>query len=710
MGLRSVQYPRRTVSHARRKPTLRMTIPVALGLVALLSAALIAWIFYRSSREMMLETARTLVAQVSERIAEQTRSYLGPVKNTTLIEARLAASGELRSDDLRGMEGQFFAVLAEYHRIKMIEFGDEKGNFLSVWRNPDESISTKTIIRLGNAVVSQIKERNPDAGVGTVRAVRRDEQDPYDPRQRPWYRGAMPVDGVFWTDVYLHADSDDLIISAAAALAGPDGRRFGVVSTAMSLGEVDRFLSTIRLGQSGKVFLADRSGRLVGYPDLRGRLVGAGAERRLPDLVSSGDADLQALAIRPEVKTALASEGSIDFFRFDVGKRALYATVAPLSYRVAEGWFVGAILPEDDFLGPLKQTVTRTMLFALGVSALAALLSVLLGRRISGSLHAITEETSRLRSLQFDGRALPDSPFQEISEVLSAYGRMKIGLRAFQKYVPIKLVRLLLEGDQDPQLGGRVEELTIFFSDIRGFSTFAETSSPQDIADRLGSYLGLMAETIDRRHGTVDKFIGDAVMAFWNAPRPVKDHAYEGVLAALECQEALRLKDPEGLFYTRIGLHTAEVMVGNFGSPDRLSYTLAGDGVNLASRLEGVNKQYGTQILASAATIERVAGRVECRKLDVIAAKGRSRPTAIYEVLGLVGSVDPARLARARVYERGLEAYLGRRFQEAIVSFDAVLKEQPEDVAARELRGRASTYLLHPPPPEWTGVYEMTTK
>lgn len=565
-------------------------------------------------------------------------------------------------------------------------------------------------MRRGGAVISETRERNPDAALGEAREVRRQANDPYDPRQRPWYRGAMPVDGVFWTDIYSHANSDDLIISAALALSGPNGHRFGVVSTAMSLGEVDRFLATIRLGRSGKVFLADRSGRLVGYPDLRRRLLGAGEERRLPLLTASGDSDLEALAVRPEMKAALGSEGKVDFFRYEVGERAGYATVAPLAYPVAEGWFVGAILPEEDFLGPLKQTVTRAMLFTLLVSALAALFAVLLGRRISRSLHAIVDETSRLRGLEFDERALPDSPFEEISEVLGAYGRMKVGLRAFQKYVPIKLVRLLLESDQDPQLGGRVEDLTILFSDIRGFSTFAESSSPKDIADRLGSYLGLMAETIDRRHGTVDKFIGDAVMAFWNAPRPVPDHAFEAVLAALECQEALRRKDPEGLFYTRIGLHTAEVMVGNFGSPDRLSYTLAGDGVNLASRLEGVNKQYGTKILASAATVERLAGRVECRKLDVISAKGRSRPTAIYEVLGLVGSVDPARLARAREYEQGLEAYLGRRFEEGIRSFDRVLAEQPDDVAARELRDRASGYLVHPPPPDWTGVYEMTTK
>ncbi|MEO8499634.1 MAG: adenylate/guanylate cyclase domain-containing protein [Vicinamibacteria bacterium] len=705
-----------SMEQRRRKPTLRLTITAALGLVALASSALITWISYRSSREMMIESAGALMSQVSGRIGEQTRNYLGPVKNTSLIYAQLAASGQFRPGDLEGMERQFFAVLAEYHRLKMIEFGDEQGNFVSVWRTSNDALYTRTIVRRGARVVSQTKERDPSARVSMVKSVRTNEGDGYDPRERPWYRGAMPIDGVFWTDVYAQAGTDDMIVSAAVALAGPDGRRFGVVSTAMSLGEIDTFLGTIRLGEHGKVFLADRSGRLVGFPDLRGRLVGAGAQRQIPQLATSGDRDLEGLAARPEMAKALASETPTSLFRFEADGRPCYATVVPLAYRVADGWFVGAILPEDDFLGPLKRTATRTLMIAFAVSLAAAFIAILVGRRIASSLHAIAEETRRIRRLEFDDRVLPDSAFEEVSEILGAYANMKAGLRAFEKYVPIKLVRLLLASNEDPRLGGRIEDVTILFTDIRGFSTFAETAAPQEIADRLGAYLALMAETIDQRHGTVDKFIGDAVMAFWNAPRPVPDHPYEAVAAALECLAALRRSDPADLFHTRIGIHTADVMVGNYGSPERFSYTLVGDGANLASRLEGVNKQYGTQILISAATFDRVAGRVECRKLDVIAAKGRARPTAIYEVLGLTGEVDPGRLSRAREYECGLDAYLGRRFQDAVASFDKVLaglaqaEAGTDDLAARELRGRAVAYLATPPSADWTGVYEMATK
>jgi adenylate cyclase len=335
---------------------------------------------------------------------------------------------------------------------------------------------------------------------------------------------------------------------------------------------------------------------------------------------------------------------------------------------------------------------------------------MLLSRAVTHSLHGITEETNLIRRLSFEERDLGNSRFEEIVEITNAYRSLKRGLRALEKYVPIKLVRTLLVNDEEPVLGGRVEELTIFFSDIRGFSTFSEELAPEKLADMLGQYLQTMTNVVSDSGGTVDKFIGDAVMAFWNAPRPVEEHAYKAVVAALDCQQAItKLEDAE-LLYTRIGIHTGRVMVGNFGARERMSYTVLGDGVNLAARLEGVNKEYGTRILISQPTFEQIRDRIACRRIDRIAVKGKSQATDIYEVLGRKDSVANGVLAAATIYEQGLDAYFAQEFNEALAKFEQALVEKPGDKAAQLMIARCRRYLVEPPPAGWTGVSAMESK
>jgi adenylate cyclase len=267
-----------------------------------------------------------------------------------------------------------------------------------------------------------------------------------------------------------------------------------------------------------------------------------------------------------------------------------------------------------------------------------------------------------------------------------------------------------LETRHEARLEAEPKELTLFFSDIRAFSTTVESLPSQALAEWLGDYLEVMAETVSEHGGTVDKFIGDAVMAFWNAPRPVEDHAYRAVLAAFACQEAIgRLADAEHL-YTRIGIHTDTVLVGNFGSPERLNYTALGDGVNLASRLEGVNKLYGTRIIISEATFRRIEGRIDCRRLDRIAVKGKAQATDIYQPLGPSGSLSPQRLEAARAYERALDHYLVGQFAAAHAAFLALLEQSPGDQAANVMAERCAALAGSAPPAEWTGVYELQSK
>jgi adenylate cyclase len=273
----------------------------------------------------------------------------------------------------------------------------------------------------------------------------------------------------------------------------------------------------------------------------------------------------------------------------------------------------------------------------------------------------------------------------------------------------MRLVRMLLEEQAEPRLGGRMETMTIFFSDIRGFTALSESMRPQELADQLGEYLQSMSEVISEHGGTVDKFVGDGIMAFWNAPRPDEQHALHATLAAIRCRAACD-KWADGRFFTRFGVHTQEVMVGNFGARDRFAYTVLGDGVNLASRLEGANKEYQTQILLSEATAGRVRDQILCRPIDRVAVKGRTGATLVFEALCPLAEAVPAQHELARAYESALAQYFAGNFSDAAESFVALQQRYPADAPTTVLLDRCRRFVTTPPAAPWKGVHELSSK
>jgi adenylate cyclase len=222
-----------------------------------------------------------------------------------------------------------------------------------------------------------------------------------------------------------------------------------------------------------------------------------------------------------------------------------------------------------------------------------------------------------------------------------------------------------------------------------------------------------MTGAVQSTGGTVDKFIGDSVMAFWNAPSRCEDHALRACRAVLECQRAAAALfaspawAPLPPLVTRFGLNSATVMVGHFGAPDRLGYTALGDGVNLASRLEGLCKGYGVTTLASEAVVARARGEVAFRMVDRVAVKGKRAATVVYELLGARGDVGGALLSRAAAYEEALAAYFSRDFSGALARFEALA---PDDPPSAVLAARCAAMVAHPPPDDWGGVHVALTK
>ena len=255
------------------------------------------------------------------------------------------------------------------------------------------------------------------------------------------------------------------------------------------------------------------------------------------------------------------------------------------------------------------------------------------------------------------------------------------------------------------------------FTDIAGFTTISEglRETPERLIELMNKYLTLMAGVVNAHDGYVDKFIGDAVMAVWGAPVEVQDPEKKAVETALKCQEALAAFNrdvvpdylPNGKLGTRIGIATGDAVAGNMGSAERLNYTVTGDMVNLASRLEGANKEYGTNLMVSELTAKALGDGYVLRRLDRLIVKGKSEPIVVYEVLGRKGEVPHEAEARAAAFERALALHDARKFAAALEIFETMARDDPpSDVYAERCR----LYLETPPARGWQGEFALKTK
>ncbi|MEW6196263.1 MAG: adenylate/guanylate cyclase domain-containing protein [Bacteroidota bacterium] len=286
----------------------------------------------------------------------------------------------------------------------------------------------------------------------------------------------------------------------------------------------------------------------------------------------------------------------------------------------------------------------------------------------------------------------------------------------FSQYVNKSVVNELINNPDKLKLGGEKKMLTVLFSDIAGFTTFAERKPPEELVSFINEFLHEMTEIIIRHEGTLDKYLGDAVMAFWGAPIPVEEHAYKACVTSLEMQNKLaELRDKwsktgEHQIRIRIGINSGEVIVGNIGGSKRFDYTVLGDDVNLASRLEGANKEYGSNIMISDATYELVRDKVLVRDLDVIRVKGKSEPTNVYELISTAGDQKAiAAIDEMHEYFQGLELYRLKSFDSAHDYFKRCY-EKLGDFPSKVYKERCEYYLQNPPDKDWDGVFELKSK
>ncbi len=287
------------------------------------------------------------------------------------------------------------------------------------------------------------------------------------------------------------------------------------------------------------------------------------------------------------------------------------------------------------------------------------------------------------------------------------------------QYVSPTMLSTVLATSKDEYLKAEVgtkETLTIFFSDIRSFTTISEKYEVEKVVEVLNSYLSEMVNIIFNNKGTLDKFIGDAVVAFWGAPIRLEDQHYKAVISAIQMIESLgpfNIKNQDkGLpeFKIGIGIHTGDVILGNIGSEKMLDYTVIGDSVNLTSRLEGLTKFYKCSILISQDTYEHVQDKICCRIADYVRVKGKDTPIMIYEVIGEIGSGDHENQEIAAITQKGFKQYKGRSFKEAINTFEKIQAIRPDDHLSGLFIERCKSNIESSLPDTWDGSYSHKTK
>lgn len=349
----------------------------------------------------------------------------------------------------------------------------------------------------------------------------------------------------------------------------------------------------------------------------------------------------------------------------------------------------------------------------LGAALLVSLgLALVLSRRMARPLVRLSDAARRVRLGDLSVE-VPVESGDELGRLSSSFNEMVVGLRQrdqikglFKRYLDPQVVEELIRHPEKASPGGERRDLTVLFSDLVGFTSISESLSPEALVALLNDYFEVASTELAAHGATFDKFIGDAIMCFWNAPLPQEDHAARacrtalGLLRVVEAFGSSPDGSTAGRLRCRIGINSGPCIVGNIGSRAAQDYTVVGDTVNLASRLESAAKIYGTRSLVSETTIAAAAGEVVARELDLLRVRGRGQAVRVYELIGLPGTLVPLEVQR---YAGGLGLYRERRFQEALAAFVASPRDPPSAVLAERCR----EMIAQPPPDDWAGVYEV---
>jgi len=510
----------------------------------------------------------------------------------------------------------------------------------------------------------------------------------YDPRNRLWYQGVEKEKAFYWTYLYSFYPVFERGITAATPIFNSQKEIIAVAGADITFSSLSEFLLAQKIGKTGRVFILEKTGEILLPTETPSTLSGISHET-----VASA---YQEFSTNQKLNFILKQKGIRYLVHIDtlpvVPRREL---------------LIAIIVPLSDYASNLIDTQKQVMLISIAILIISALIIVYFSKRVSSPIVKLATEVDKIRQLDLESETRITSHIKEIRLMDASIAAMRLALRSFGRYVPKEIVKQLIHKGQEITLGGEKKELTVFCSDITGFTTITESCSTETLISLLTEYFDELSKIILEHEGTIDKYIGDGIMAFWGAPLEVKDHAIKACEAALYCQDKLnelnqkRKKEGKPEFKTRFGINTGVVTVGNVGATDRLNYTVIGDPVNITFRLQDIDRIYHTVIIISENVYVNLKNQFLVRPLDYTSVKGKKEKIKIYELVAKKEGdkrilATPEQIELCTAFTKAYEAFGRHEYQLAKNLFEAIHQKFPSDFPTHFYLERIHNLEKHP--------------
>lgn len=691
-------------------------------LIILVALLLGVYTFFRTRRDVQ-EFREKALSSTAVQVEARVDSILETGNSQSAIIAGLASPSSLvtgsGADDPARLATPLYEILKAHENFASVSAVFEDGTQVRAGRSSQSPRIVVDVLdagQVGPAAVRALEVFGGELRDAPV-AVK-----PGDLRESDAYKQALESGVTIWSEAYQLIGIDGVKRLAATCATPIKGERSQIIGVAMvdfSINRLGNFLNKLEPSESGLALLGEaRSGqepRLLVTPQSTNLVTEQAAERvfRTDEL---RDAKESALAGQLRQSRLELAESGEKIGEVQIGPDLWLFAFRKLQIDDGPSWVSVVAAPASDFTSDLQQTGLVLLLVTIGAIAITVLGSAILARQVTRPLRALAEDTQRIRSLDLKPTYYGTLKIAELDDLAGSVEGMKAGLRSLERLVPSAYAKRLIESGEEARLGGRRALLTVSFADIIGFTALSEAVTPEQLTGILGEYLEVLSEEIEDTEGTIDKYNGDDVMSFWGAPDELPDHPVRACATALSSRDRIRQMHPEwelkGIPALRVsfGVSTGEVIVGNVGSRRRMNYTVIGDSVNLASRLQGLNRAYGTEILVSEATAETAKGIFAFRLIDWVAVHGRENAAAVFELIGRQEDISEEDRAAITAQREALGAYRRQDWDKAEELLGEVLEAWPDDQAALLILRRIKRFRESPPDANWNGVTQMTWK